>query len=121
MQNYRYTALGMRTGRERERMQHREELWQRIEARAAAAPEHRPHLRPDSAALQEPDLSRHSVERAAHEARRAAILRAPPPLLRKKSELPQDSATAKSLAEHRRTDDCSAVVPAPTAASSDRC
>ncbi|XP_050666043.1 serine/threonine-protein phosphatase 2A 56 kDa regulatory subunit gamma isoform-like isoform X1 [Leptidea sinapis] len=83
--------------KERERVQHREELWQRIEAVAAANPACKSH---DDEGL--PDLSPSTLQKESLEVRRHH--NANKPLLRKKSDLPVDTSTVKALSEHKRAD-----------------
>ncbi|PZC71827.1 hypothetical protein B5X24_HaOG212402 [Helicoverpa armigera] len=87
--------------KERERLLQREEVWQALEARAAAAP----------AARDNDDftLTYQRIDQEAHELRKQGY-NASKPLLRKKSELPADSTTVKALIEHKRAD---AYLPTP--------
>ncbi|KAL0819880.1 hypothetical protein ABMA28_007896 [Loxostege sticticalis] len=100
--------------KERERMIHREELWQQLEARAASNPAYRDMVTarspPDIPGDEPPaDLSYQRIEQEAHEARKQGY-NASKPLLRKKSELPADTSTVKALIEHKRAD---AYLPTP--------
>ncbi|XP_047509880.1 serine/threonine-protein phosphatase 2A 56 kDa regulatory subunit gamma isoform-like isoform X1 [Pieris napi] len=74
--------------KETERLQQREELWQRLEAVAAANPACRQ--------LDSEPLTPDAEIRKNHNATK--------PLLRKKSDLPPDASTVKALIEHKRPD-----------------
>ncbi|XP_038206839.1 serine/threonine-protein phosphatase 2A 56 kDa regulatory subunit gamma isoform-like isoform X1 [Zerene cesonia] len=91
--------------RERERLQQREELWQRLEAVAAANP---------ASQLVDNDEPDADLETLAQEARKNH--NANKPLLRKKSELPADASTVKALIEHKRADPYLSTPP-----DADRC
>ncbi|XP_047994164.1 serine/threonine-protein phosphatase 2A 56 kDa regulatory subunit gamma isoform isoform X1 [Leguminivora glycinivorella] len=101
--------------KERERLLQREEMWQRLEARAASAPAppapRRDHIQfADDA----PDLSYTNIEREAAQARKQGLTTAKPaPLLRKKSELPADSSTVAALIQHQRADQYLSTPPDP--------
>ncbi|KAJ0173792.1 hypothetical protein K1T71_010941 [Dendrolimus kikuchii] len=94
--------------KERERLLHREELWQQLEVRAMTNPAYRA-ARPRSGDGSPPnddhtpDLSYQRIEQEAQELRKQGY-NANKPLLRKKSELPADSSTVKALIEHKRAD-----------------
>lgn len=91
--------------RERARMQVREEFWQRLEAQAAANPCTKPP-RPLSAGDDLPDLGHYLQREQSNTNRKQGYNSSKPaPLLRKKSELPQDSFTVKALIDHKRADD----------------
>ncbi|XP_049878056.1 serine/threonine-protein phosphatase 2A 56 kDa regulatory subunit gamma isoform-like isoform X3 [Pectinophora gossypiella] len=94
--------------KERERVVQREELWQRIEARAACNPAYRappPRAQPPpAAALAAPDLGYARSDHEPHEVRKQGYSNASKPLLRKKSELPAASSTVQALIEHTRAD-----------------
>ncbi|XP_061721502.1 serine/threonine-protein phosphatase 2A 56 kDa regulatory subunit gamma isoform-like isoform X2 [Cydia pomonella] len=103
--------------KERERLLQREELWQRLEARAARAPAPPPAPRRDDGiqfADDAPDLSYSRIEREATQARKQGLTAAKPaPLLRKKSELPADSGTVAALIQHQRADQFLSTPPDP--------
>ncbi|XP_013147785.1 PREDICTED: serine/threonine-protein phosphatase 2A 56 kDa regulatory subunit gamma isoform-like isoform X2 [Papilio polytes] len=117
--------------RERERLLYREELWLRIEACAAAAnqgaaPAHAPppshiappppHNAPPPAHLANNADNARRLDREHTETRKPVYNNSSKPLIRKKSELPADSATVHALAEHKRAD---AFLPTPP--DPDRC
>ncbi|KOB69128.1 putative Serine/threonine-protein phosphatase 2A 56 kDa regulatory subunit delta isoform [Operophtera brumata] len=91
------------TQQERERLQQREEIWQRLEARAAANPAPRAPDPALSPAGDEPDLSYQNIQLETQEVRKQGY-NANKPLLRKKSDIPTDSSTVKALIEHKRAD-----------------
>ncbi|XP_041969833.1 serine/threonine-protein phosphatase 2A 56 kDa regulatory subunit gamma isoform-like [Aricia agestis] len=109
--------------KEHERLQQREEMWQRLEARAAANPAADDILRPRTAAgdaprdpaPEPPDMTLPRIE-PDEATRKQTYNNATKPLLRKKSELPADTSTVKALLEHKRADP---FLPAPP--DSDRC
>ncbi|XP_063387272.1 serine/threonine-protein phosphatase 2A 56 kDa regulatory subunit gamma isoform isoform X2 [Cydia fagiglandana] len=101
--------------KERERLLQREELWQRLEAKAAKAPPPAPR-RDDNIQFADdaPDLSYTRIEREATQARKQGLTSAKPaPLLRKKSELPADSSTVAALIQHQRADQYLSTPPDP--------
>lgn len=81
--------------KERERLLQREEVWQALEARAAAT------VAPPIDDL--PPLTYQRIEHEAQELLKQGY-NASKPLLRKKSELPADTTTVKALIEHKRAD-----------------
>ncbi|XP_075983156.1 serine/threonine-protein phosphatase 2A 56 kDa regulatory subunit gamma isoform-like isoform X1 [Anticarsia gemmatalis] len=99
--------------KERERLLAREEVWQALEARAAANPAAAPAPRDPPLPPQQddvlPPLTYQRIEQEAQELRKQGY-NASKPLLRKKSELPADSTTVKALIEHKRAD---AYLPTP--------
>ncbi|XP_034833796.1 serine/threonine-protein phosphatase 2A 56 kDa regulatory subunit gamma isoform-like isoform X4 [Maniola hyperantus] len=98
--------------KERERLMQREELWQKLEARAAANPTSRSYPRPVEPVPDLPhnDMTLPRLDPETIEARKQSY-NANKPLLRKKSELPADTSTVKALTEHKRTDPYLATPP----------
>ncbi|XP_060805056.1 serine/threonine-protein phosphatase 2A 56 kDa regulatory subunit gamma isoform isoform X2 [Amyelois transitella] len=97
--------------KERERLAQREEIWQKLESKAALNPAYRSAPsdsvraapRDDVAAPAPNELCYQRLEQEALEAKKQGY-NANKPLLRKKSELPGDSSTVKALIEHKRAD-----------------
>ncbi|KAI5632923.1 protein phosphatase 2A regulatory B subunit (B56 family) domain-containing protein [Phthorimaea operculella] len=101
--------------KERERLQQREEIWQRIEEKASVNPAYRDAPPPAGHAPgavtglptapgdddKQPDLSYTRIEQ---EVRKQSYTNASKPLLRKKSELPADTSTVRALSDHKRAD-----------------
>ncbi|XP_068619419.1 serine/threonine-protein phosphatase 2A 56 kDa regulatory subunit gamma isoform-like isoform X1 [Battus philenor] len=113
--------------KERERLLHREELWQRVEARAAANPASAalslpampPAAAPAAPHASPPDHAPHlapRIEREHIETKKQGYNNTSKPLLRKKSELPADTSTVKALIEHKRADPYLSTPP-----DADRC
>lgn len=102
--------------KERERLHQREELWQQLEDCAAQNPAYIQFQygdEKDSCSLDDGDnvpndadtvdLSYEKIQMEAKEAR--VVRNKEKPLLRKKSELPQDTFTVKALIDHKRADE----------------
>uniref|UniRef100_A0A6M2DP15 Serine/threonine protein phosphatase 2A regulatory subunit n=1 Tax=Xenopsylla cheopis TaxID=163159 RepID=A0A6M2DP15_XENCH len=98
--------------KDKERCQQREEFWNRVESLAKTSPHwdqlvnsvdtSTTHgLSPDN--LPDGDLTYETLEQQAKEVRN--VRNKEKPLLRRKSELPQDSGTVRALSEHRRADE----------------
>ncbi|XP_052744207.1 serine/threonine-protein phosphatase 2A 56 kDa regulatory subunit gamma isoform isoform X1 [Bicyclus anynana] len=98
--------------KEWERLLQREEIWQKLEARAAANPASRTVLRPSEKLpeLSPNDMTLPRLDSETIEARKQSY-NASKPLLRKKSELPADTSTVKALIEHKRADPYLATPP----------
>ncbi|CAG4931146.1 unnamed protein product [Parnassius apollo] len=122
--------------KERERLLQREEIWQRLEERAAAnpaisqlslpAPSPAPATSP-APAHSPPEPTPHPAHLAASEparrpdreqndTRKQAYNNTSKPLLRKKSDLPADASTVKALVDHKRADPYLSTPP-----DADRC
>ncbi|CAH2253037.1 jg13553 [Pararge aegeria aegeria] len=91
--------------KEWERLLQREEIWQKLEAKAAANPASRTILRSTEPLPELPpnDVTLPKLDSETIEARKQSY-NASKPLLRKKSELPADTSTVKALIEHKRAD-----------------
>ncbi|XP_069360631.1 serine/threonine-protein phosphatase 2A 56 kDa regulatory subunit gamma isoform-like isoform X1 [Maniola hyperantus] len=111
-QQYKQEKQNLFVFRERERLMQREELWQKLEARAAANPTSRSYPRPVEPVPDLPhnDMTLPRLDPETIEARKQSY-NANKPLLRKKSELPADTSTVKALTEHKRTDPYLATPP----------
>ncbi|XP_045776938.1 serine/threonine-protein phosphatase 2A 56 kDa regulatory subunit gamma isoform-like isoform X2 [Maniola jurtina] len=111
-QQYKQEKQNLFVFRERERLMQREELWQKLEARAAANPASRSFPRPAEPVPDLPhiDMTLPRLDPETIEARKQSY-NANKPLLRKKSELPADTSTVKALIEHKRADPYLATPP----------
>ncbi|XP_026468481.1 serine/threonine-protein phosphatase 2A 56 kDa regulatory subunit gamma isoform isoform X2 [Ctenocephalides felis] len=99
--------------KDKERTQQREEFWSRVESLAKTSPHWEKLINsidntggqvnnsPDN--LPDGDLTYETLEQEAKEIRN--VRNKEKPLLRRKSELPQDSGTVRALSEHRRADE----------------
>ncbi|GLV43494.1 well-rounded [Carabus blaptoides fortunei] len=97
--------------KERERQHHRDELWLRVESLAQQSPAYemiRPQLLDSNNSSESPEqneeLTFESLEKEAQEVTKVSTNKGKP-LLRRKSELPQDTYTVKALNDHKRADE----------------
>lgn len=98
--------------KEKERQHNREELWLHVENLAQQSPAYdviRPQILNSSSLSESPEqndeITFESLEKEALEVSKVAGTNKGKPLLRRKSELPQDTYTVKALNDHKRADE----------------
>uniref|UniRef100_A0ABD2WET4 Serine/threonine protein phosphatase 2A regulatory subunit n=1 Tax=Trichogramma kaykai TaxID=54128 RepID=A0ABD2WET4_9HYME len=113
--------------KERQMLQNRDEAWTKVEALAmrhpsysnkSGVPNNNPFINPlNNSATTEDDcdnaLTAEKIEAKANEVKKVSSVNKVKQLLRRKSELPQDSYTIRALSDHKRADEYLVTPPDP--------